>query len=327
MDENLLKHKQRALDMLGLMEEHQRWFRFHIFSSADTILDFGIANLVRMGVNLVWVGVESRTGSAFDKNVGVDFQELVRTLRDHGIGVLTSGILCMEHHTPDNMQEDIDFLIGLEPDMIQFMLLTGLPVTALYREFKDAGTLRQDLDYEEWHGQKTLNFRHPVLPGDQPEHWLQSAFEADYQRNGSSIGRLIETSVRGARNLEKEARDDPVIKVRHGQLLDQVGEYRPLLPVLKRFAVNDREKERVLGLERSVQELIGPRTWRDVGLGIGAAAAARVWSWRLRLLGDRIQPRTIVTRYEARPPTSGPDSPPEPPGARARSARAGSCGP
>ncbi len=297
MDENLLKQKQRALDMLALMEEHQRWFRFHIFSSADTILDFGITNLVRLGVNLVWVGVESRTGSAFDKNVGIDFQELVRTLRDHGVGVLTSGILCMEHHTPSTMQEDIDVLIGLEPDMIQFMLLTGLPVTRLYRELKDAGTLRQDLAFEEWHGQKMLNFHHPAFPGNQPEQWLQSAFEADYQRNGSSIGRLIETAVRGARNLAKEARDDPVIRVRHAQILDQVREYRPLIRVLKGWAVNDLEKDRVLELERSVQELIGPRTWRDAGLGIGAAAAARVWSWRLRIFGDRIQPRTIVTRY------------------------------
>jgi hypothetical protein len=327
MDENLLKQKQRALDMLRLMEEHQRWFRFHIFSSADTILDFGIANMVRMGINLAWVGVESRTGSAFDKNVGVDFQELVRTLRDHGIGVLTSGILCMEHHTPSNMQKDIDFLIGLEPDMIQFMLLTGLPVTRLYREFKEDGTLRQDLDYEEWHGQKRLNFLHPAFPGDQPEQWLQAAFEADYQGNGSSIGRLIQTAIRGVKTLEQPAREDPVLKVRHDQLLDQIREYRPLLPVLKRFAVNDREKERVLELERSVQELIGPRTWRDVGLGIGAAAAARVWSWRLRIFGDRIQPRTIVTRYKGSPSTLGPDSPPGPPGGRTRSARADSCGP
>jgi hypothetical protein len=35
----------------------------------------------------------------------------------------------MEHHTPDNMQEDIDHLIDLESDFVQFMLLTPLPTT------------------------------------------------------------------------------------------------------------------------------------------------------------------------------------------------------
>lgn len=88
-------------------------------------MDFGIDNLVRLGVNLVWIGVESQSGPQFAKNVGIDFPALIQRLREHGIGVLTSGILCIEHHTPQNMQEDIDYLISLKPDLIQFMLLKG----------------------------------------------------------------------------------------------------------------------------------------------------------------------------------------------------------
>ncbi len=133
MDENFLKHRDRALELLSEIEQHQRFFRFHIFSSAEAITAFGLDNLVRLGVDLVWIGFESHSRqSAFAKNHGIDARKLVQDLRDRGIAVLASGILCMEHHTPDNMQEDIDFLVGLEADFVQFMLLTPIPVTALY---------------------------------------------------------------------------------------------------------------------------------------------------------------------------------------------------
>ena len=299
MDENFLKQEQRAWDMLRLMEEHRRWFRFQIFSSADTVLRFGIPNLVRLGVKLVWIGVESRTGPPLAKNEGIDFTSLVRSLRDHGIGVLTSGILCLEHHDPSNMQEDIDFLIELEPDLIQFMLFTGLPATGLYLDLKEAGLLRWDLPFEEWHGQKQLNFRHGSFSGDQAERSLQEAFDADYRRNGSSMGRLVETALRGVGTLQELAGKDEAFRARYEQLLDEVREYRPLLPILIHFAVNEQERDRMRDLDKRLRELLGPRTRKDISLGLLASVCARIWSWRLRLIGDRIQPRTLVTRYPA----------------------------
>ena len=45
------------------------------------------------------------------------------------IAVLASGILCMEHHTPENIQQDIDYLVGLQADFVQFMLLTPVPMS------------------------------------------------------------------------------------------------------------------------------------------------------------------------------------------------------
>ena len=109
MDENFLKDTARARDLLARMERTGRRFRFQVFSSAEAILAFGLDELVRLGVDFVWMGVECKSRLAnFAKNEGVDPAPLVRGLRDRGISVLASGILCMEHHTPDNIQEDID---------------------------------------------------------------------------------------------------------------------------------------------------------------------------------------------------------------------------
>ncbi|MDY0003795.1 MAG: cobalamin-dependent protein, partial [Polyangia bacterium] len=158
-DENFLKDRDRAMDLVAEMERHERFFTFHLFSSAETILRFGLDNLERLGVTFLWIGVESSTRQGnYEKNEGVDARRLVADLRSRGIIVLASGILCSEHHTGANIQREIDFMVGLEADFVQFMLLTPLPVTTLYREHEAKGTLRTDLPLEEWHGQKHLSY-------------------------------------------------------------------------------------------------------------------------------------------------------------------------
>ena len=94
MDENFLKDRERALELIAEMERHERYFTFHVFSSAETLVAFGVENLVRLGVDFVWVGLESASAQGtYAKNEGIDARALVRELRDHGISVLASGIL------------------------------------------------------------------------------------------------------------------------------------------------------------------------------------------------------------------------------------------
>ena len=213
MDENFLKDTGRALALLGEMERNRRYFGFQLFSSAEAIRAFGLDNMVRLGVSFVWIGVESATRSGnYAKNEGVDARLLTRELRDRGITVLASGILCAEHHTPGNIQAEIDFMVGLEADMVQFMLLTPLPVTALYRDMQQKGLLRENLPFEEWHGQKELSWNHPAFPGDAPARWLEKAFRADYEANSSTMYRVIETAFRGWKRLAALPRRDACLE-------------------------------------------------------------------------------------------------------------------
>ncbi len=300
MDENFLKDRERALELIEEMERHQRYFMFHVFSSAETITAFGVENLVRLGAQFVWVGFESHTDqNQFAKNRGIDAHKLVAELRDHGISVLASGILCMEHHTPDNIQQDIDYLVGIEADMVQFMLYTPLPVTALYRDHKRRGLLRDDLPMEEWHGQKSLNWNHPAFGHDEPERWLNAAFRQDYEQNSSSMYRVLETTARGLRTLTKRAGRDPCLEARRQQLQERLDCYLAMLPVITRYPVNQLERERAAALEDDVLELLGPRTLSQKLRRVGAVALATRWKLRLALQGDGMQPKTIVTRFEA----------------------------
>ncbi len=300
MDENFLKDTRRARELLAEMEREKRFFRFQIFSSAEAILAFGLDDLVRLGVNFVWMGVETKNREAnFTKNAGVDPKWLVRELRDRGINVLASGILCMEHHTPENIQEDIDHLVDLESDFTQFMLLTPLPTTALYQEKKASGLLREDLPYEEWHGQKMLNYRHPHFPDDAAERWIRQAFRQEYAENSSSIYRVTETALRGYLHLAGLEHRDACLEARFAQARERAAEYALILPVIQRHPVNSLERERAADLTGRMTRAIGRPGLRERALQLAVRLFAARWRWRVRLFGDAIQPATLVTRYPA----------------------------
>ena len=297
MDENFLKEKTRALDLLAEMEKNKRWFAFYISSSAEAITAFGVQNMVRLGVRYVWIGFESQnTESLFVKNTGIDSKRLVRELRDHGISVLGSTILCMEHHTPDNIGSDVDHAVGLNTDFVQFMLYTGMPVTSLYEDHRRRGLIKEDVPFEEWHGQNLLNWRHPAFPNGEAKHWLDHAFKRDVSVNSSSIYRMIETAFRGVRTLGAMTSRDECLEARLAQLREQARVYAQLLPVIAKNSVNETERRRALALDAERKRLLGP-----VGIGerfvrLGARLISAHWNLRLRLFGDGIQPSTIYTR-------------------------------
>ena len=298
LDENFLKDRHRALALLSEMERHGRYFTFHIFSSAETVTAFGVDNLVRLGVNFVWIGFEASSSKGnFEKNKGIDAQRLTKQLRDRGIIVLASGILCQEHHTQKNIQTDIDFMVALEADLVQFMLLTPLPVTALYQDHKKRGLLREDLPFEEWHGQKYLAYRHPEFPGDSAEKWLMAAFRKDYEVNSSSMYRVVDTVFRGYRHLAGLSRSDACLKTRMEQFRHRSIEYAGILPLVAKYAVNETERTRATVLDREITALFGQPTLKERLRRVAIRALAMRWKLRCDFFGDRIQPPTIVTRY------------------------------
>jgi hypothetical protein len=299
MDENFLKDHDRAVELLQEMEKNKRWFQFRVFSSAEAVLAFGLDNLVRLGVEFLWIGFEGKKTDTYAKNVGIDARKMVRELRDRGISVLASGILCAEHHTAESVQEEIDFLVGLESDLIQFMLFTALPVTQLYKDFQARGVLRTDLPYEEWHGQKYLNYENAQFPGDAPERILNEAFRRDYEVNGSSAVRITETVLRGYKTLLAMKNRDECLDTRLAQMADKVREDCQLLPLAARYAVNDRERQKALAIDLERIALLGPPDAGEHWRRFEAMACGMFWALRRKLVGDVIQPSTIVTHYRS----------------------------
>lgn len=198
LDENFLFHRKRALRLLALMEEHGKSWSLYVFSSARVLQSYTLDQLVRLGISWVWMGLEG-ANSQYRKLNNVDTIELVRQLQSHGIRVLGSSIIGLEHHRPETMEQVIEYAVRHDTVFHQFMLYTANPGTPLHEELKKSGKLlpEEELARADAHGQFRFNHRHPYITDHQEEHFLLRAFNRDFESNGPSLYRMIRVLLQG----------------------------------------------------------------------------------------------------------------------------------
>jgi len=213
MDENFLLHRKRALRLLSLMSENNKAWSLYVFSSANVLTSYTMEQLVGLGISWVWMGMEGKD-SQYTKLNGADTRSLVRTLQSHGIRVLGSSIIGLEEHTPDNIDEAIDYAVSHDTEFHQFMLYTPIPGTPLYAELKANGTLLDPSEFDEAdiHGQLIFNYRHAHIPSGDEAEIIVRAFQRDFEVNGPSVIRIARTLLAGWRRYKNHP--DPRIRAR-----------------------------------------------------------------------------------------------------------------
>jgi radical SAM superfamily enzyme YgiQ (UPF0313 family) len=198
MDENFLLHRKRALRLLELIEKNAKSWSLYVFSSARVLRSYTIEQLVRLGISWVWMGIEGEN-SQYQKLKGVDTLSLVQLLQSHGIRVLGSSIIGLENHTPENMDQIIDYAISHNTDFHQFMLFMPMPGTPLHEQHRKDETLLHERDFPlaDAHGQYRFNYRHQHIHNGQEEQFILDAFQRDFEVNGPSLARMIRTVLKG----------------------------------------------------------------------------------------------------------------------------------
>ncbi len=211
MDENFLLNRKRALQLLDLMDKHGKSWYLQIFSSANVLRQYSMEQLVALGVNWVWLGMEGKD-SQYAKLAGTDTKPLIHELHAHGIRVLGSSIIGLEEHTPQNIDEVIDHAVSQNADMHQFMLYMPVPGTPLHAEHQSRGTLlsETELAIGDTHGQSTFNYRHPHIHDGEEAELLLRAFHRDFEVNGPSVVRIVRTLLKGWRRYK----DHPNARIR-----------------------------------------------------------------------------------------------------------------
>jgi radical SAM superfamily enzyme YgiQ (UPF0313 family) len=180
-----------------------------VFSSANAIRKYRIEELVELGVSWIWMGLESPR-SSYAKLRDTDTQTLAAELRQHGIKLLGSTIVGLEHHTPENIREEIERAVAHGTDFHQFMLYTPVPGTPLFEQMRREGRMLDNVDLADIHGQYKLNFQHGAISRDDSKRLLDWAFRFDFERNGPSLFRICDTIFQGW----KRYHDHPDLRVR-----------------------------------------------------------------------------------------------------------------
>jgi len=254
MDENFLLHRTRAMRLLELMKQAGKSWELSVFASANAIRKYTMLELVELGVSWVWMGLESPR-SSYSKLQGNNVGQLTRELREHGIRVQGSTIIGLEHHTPDNIAEEIESAIAYQTDFHQFMLYTPVPGTPLYQEMSDQGRMLPDVDFADVHGQFKFNFRHAAISREDSKRFLDWAFWRDFERNGPSLYRMCQTILLGWRRYKNHP--DARVRERFAREVKKLSSaYNAALWVMEREfkKVNRTVSERIHKLRREVQK-------------------------------------------------------------------------
>ena len=252
--------------------------------------------LVELGISWVWMGLESPQ-SSYSKLQGTDIRQLTRELREHGIRVQGSTIIGLEHHTPDNIVEEIESAVSYQTDFHQFMLYTPVPGTPLYQEMYEQGRLLTNVDFADMHGQYKFNFCHGTISRNDSKRFLDWAFWHDFERNGPSLYRMCQTMLQGWQRYKDHP--DPRVRERFARQASKLsGAYNAALWVMEREfkKVNRSVSERIHRLRREVEKQF------PVVARLAAASLGPVLLWSTRREENRLaagrtyEPPTFVER-------------------------------
>jgi hypothetical protein len=323
MDENFCKDPYRAQQLLEEMEKHGKAYTFSAFSSAEAITKLGADFLLRLGVNFLWIGVESKA-NLFEKTKGINLHKLIGDLQDHGITVLASSILFLEHHDKETIHEDIDWAIGLESDLLQFMELGPTPGTRLYQEYEAEGKILAGIPWPRKHGQDEIWFRHPHFTLPETASYLREAFIKKYLTHGPSVLNMAMTSIKGylrvkaeiaereksgltwdSRTLQYIPGKDPSPDVFMQQRLDSMKSnalrFRPALMSTLKYAPNEQAVEKCRRVMAMYNDAFGPMTVMERAKSIAVRILALRESRRIRKEGTVMrQPPTNRISYPDR---------------------------
>jgi len=296
MDENFLLQRKRALRLLERMKEGKKSWELYVFSSANAIRKYTMEELVQLGVSWIWLGLES-PHSDYAKLSGADTVSLTRELRAHGIKLLGSTIIGLEHHTPQNIREEIDYAISHDTDFHQFMLYTPVPGTPLYKQIESEGRLL-DVDLADIHGQDRFNFEHAAISREASKKYLDQAFWRDFERNGPSLFRICRTTFEGW----KRYRNSPDLRVRERftrELSSLRHAYTGILWAMERRLreSNETVSRRIHSLRADIMRESG----LDARLASAVVGPLMLWAARRERKrldrGSTYEPKCVVERH------------------------------
>ena len=90
---------------------------------------------------------------------------------------------------------------------------------------------------------------------------------------------------------------EPDLAARMEQMAETVRQYGLAVAALSDTAINDLERQRIADIEAEMREAFGPLTVSEKAKRVAVHVLAALWRVRLRLVGDGIQPKTIVTHF------------------------------
>ena len=259
IEEDFLLQKERASEYLNCVKNNQENpASISCFASASSVSQWDPEDLVRMGVDTVWIGVESRRAT-YPKLKGIDVKAVFETLHSHGINTLASLVLGHDFHTAENVREDLDYLISLNPSLTQFLILTPACSTPLFDRLRREGRLL-DVPHKHWDGFH-LVFDHPHIKKHTMEQLILEFYDEEYRRLGPSVIRYIEKRLTGYLRFINAT--DPLLRKRAEQYRQECLSALPIFSTAVSHAPTEEVARWIRNIRQSIVCEIGTSSLKN----------------------------------------------------------------
>jgi len=294
-EEDFLLYKEHVAQFSTLMRNNSDDpFYYGCFASIRAMSEYDLPELVASGFDHVWVGVESATGYFRKQSGSRDVRDLMEELNDLGVTTTCSMIFGLDHHTPENIDQEGDFIIELYPSTAQISNLIPPEGTELHRKLsaqqriRDEGPLESDL-YSDI-------LVHPRFQRGE----LTTAIFRNYKRLHDTLGpgvfRTANTWLRGYRNLKRSTL--PLLQRKAHTLAERLQGVRAVFLDTGPFLPNDQVRERVTEFNAKLAEELGAPSPAQQAMGRLIGRVFAVEQQRRRLYGEpQPEPALTVTRY------------------------------
>ena len=292
IEEDFLMQKQRAQEYLDcVLQDQDEPIKFSCFASAYSISQWDPEDLVRMGIQTLWVGVESRE-APYAKLKGFDVKKIFDTLHAHGINTLASLILGHDFHTVEKVWEDFEYLISMKPTLSQFLILGPTCNTPLFERLQKENRLL-DVPYPHYDGFH-LMFSHPNISKVKMEQLILEVYDEEFKRLGPSAVRFVERHLLGYLRFKDSL--DPLLRKRAEQYRASCVKALPLLPAAIRYAPTEAVAAKARDIKQAIIQHIGRGGIKQRIEAMIVPALALTAKLRLTY-GDYPQPVLCKTEY------------------------------
>lgn len=259
-EEDFALYEDKVQELGDAIEKHEgEPLSYACFASVMALSRWDLEELAAKGASHIWIGVES-IDAPFEKRVGRDIGSIFADLRSLGITTTGSSIFGLDHHTPEHLPREVDFMIGLQPSMVQFSNLMPAVGTALRKRlvaegritsvgYKDADLYSEVIQHSAFH------------PGEIREAIFEG-YRRLYESIGPSVFRILDTwfigykNLRGSKNAGLRKRAD--LYARRSKAI------LPIFLKTSEFLPNDEIRYKVSHtLEEITGELGPPSDWQQ----------------------------------------------------------------
>ena len=225
-----------------------------------------VEDLVLNGVGSIWIGVESLF-STLPKRQGRDVKEVFDELHAHGITTIGSWIGGWDFHDKQNIEEDLEYFISLEPTQSQLFPLYPPPGTNLYERLVSEGRLPEISLAKTYFGRTSgAEFGFPDWKKNFTEEEISAVVDSGhrrlYEHAGPSAMRALRVQLNGYEFCKNSSH--PVLREQRSELHKaRCIEAYPLIEICEFFAPNAKVREKIGEIRRDYHRLLGEPTTRQ----------------------------------------------------------------